>query len=195
MKLKLLFELKRKFIHLLSLLFILIYWAFLKKYSHEIGLLALSFILLFFLVLDYFRIKKKMKIPIFHFLWRVKEKNKFGGNVFFIIGAIISFAVFDFWIALAALLMTTFGDMAAALIGMSFGKHRLKRQKNRTLEGIIAEFVVDLIIAYVLIDTLVIVFSMALVATFVETKLEYIDDNLSIPVFAGFVGQILKILI
>lgn len=145
--------------------------------------------------MEYFRIIRKKKIPIFHIFFRNREKNKLAGYIYFIIGAIIVLAVFDFRIALVALLMTTFGDMAAALFGMHFGKHWLKKIPNTAWEGIIAEFVVNLIIGFILLNNFWVIISMALVATYVETVFTHADDNLTIPFFAGFVGQIMSILL
>lgn len=195
MKKKLIFELKRKVVHLLSLIFLIIYIAVAFLFNKKIALLSLTFILIIFLILDYYRIVKKKKIPLFNIFWRKEEENRLGGNVYFLIGIILSFAFFDYSIALTALLMATFGDMAAALIGIRFGKHYLKKHKNKAWEGIIAQFLVDLIICLFIINSLIISLGMALVATFVETKFRHIDDNLSIPIFSGFIGEILNLII
>ena len=118
------------------------------------------------------------------------KRKKEGGQVFFLIGAIIALAVFDFDIALAAILMTVFGDMAAALIGKRFGKIWLA--KDRALEGILAELVVDLVIGYLILGPTIIVLVMALTATIVETIVRKMDDNLVIPLFSGFNGQVAR---
>src|SRR3989344_1739994 len=103
------FELKRKFIHFLALIFILVYLITKKYYGHQSGLWALTFILISFLTIDFFRVRMKKKIPFFQMFWRDKEKNKLGGNVYFIIGTLVAFAAFDLWIAVVALLMAIFG--------------------------------------------------------------------------------------
>lgn len=189
---KLKFEIKRKFIHIFSLLYLAIYLYFQTKYNHKTGLMALLAVLIFFLILEYFRVKKQIKIPIFHIFWRESEKNKLGGQVYFITGAIISFALFDKNIAITALLMTTFGDMAAAIFGIAFGKHWIKGLKDRAWEGVIAQFVVDLLIAMLILKSIPISIAMALVATIAETTITKIDDNLSIPFFSGAVAQLIK---
>jgi len=188
------FELRRKFIHLMALLLLVIYLIVRKYYGHGGGLIALVLVLIFFLILEYYRIAKKKKIPLFHIFWRKSEKNRLSGSVYLVIGAIIALGVFDFWIAVVALLMTIFGDMAGALIGIPFGKHKLKKPNNKSWEGTIAQFLVDLVIGFILLDSILIVLGMALAATIVETKFEHVDDNLSIPVVSGFVGQILSFL-
>jgi len=189
---KLKFEIKRKFIHIFSLLYIAIYLYSAKYYNHKTGLLALVAVLVFFLILEYFRVKKQKKIPIFHIFWRESEKNRLGGQVYFVTGAIIAFAFFSKEIAITALLMTVFGDMAAAIFGIAFGKHWIKGLKDRAWEGVIAQFTVDLIIAILILGNIPLSIIMALTATFVETTITKIDDNLSIPFFSGTIAQILK---
>ncbi|MEK6906799.1 MAG: CTP--2,3-di-O-geranylgeranyl-sn-glycero-1-phosphate cytidyltransferase [Nanoarchaeota archaeon] len=183
-------ELKRKVVHLLSLLFLLSYVIFGSLCGKRVALLLLTFLLIWFLELEFIRLRTKIKIPLISRLWRKKEKDRVGGQVFFLIGAIIALAVFDFEIALVALLMATFGDMAAALIGMKFGKHWLKKIPDRAWEGITAEFAVNLIIGWLFLPHWILILVMALTATFVETVFTHTDDNLMVPVFAGFNGQI-----
>ena len=91
--------------------------------------------------------------------------------------------------------MTTFGDMAAALFGIQFGKHWLKNIPHTAWEGIIAEFVVDLIVGFLLLSNWMIILAMALTATFVETIFIHTDDNLTIPIFSGFVGQVILLIL
>ena len=192
MKKELWFELKRKAIHVLSVLFIIIYVLFSFYFGHYIGLGALGIILILFLIIEYVRIVLKKKIPFFHGLWRKSERNRLGGQVYIVIGAIIVFAVFDFRIAVAALLMTVFGDMIAPLVGIAYGKSKIKGVVPRkSWEGTFAEFVVNLIIGFILLNNIIIIFAMALTATAVEVWITSVDDNLTIPVSAGLVGQIL----
>jgi phytol kinase len=187
---KFIFELKRKIAHMLSLIFIGVYLLFRNIWSHETGLLALTGILVLFLILDYFRVVKKKKIPLAHFLWREKEKEILGGNVYFTIGTLLALAVFDYHIALAGILMTLFGDAAAALVGVAIGKHKLKKVPHKSWEGVAAEFIVNIIIAAILFDGKIAITLMAATATYVETRFAHSDDNLAIPVIAGFVGQL-----
>ncbi len=182
-------EILRKCIHLTSVLIVLIYAYAGKQF-------VLSFLityLVIIMVIEHFRLEHGMNVPLFHFLFREKEESQIAGHVFFAIGAIISISVFSEMIAYAAILMTTFGDMIAALVGKSIGKTRICNGK--TMEGCAAEFVMDFFIGYAFIDNLFIVLIMALTATVVEAVVGEIDDNLAIPVFSGFVGQVLFVLI
>lgn len=199
-------ELGRKVIHLLSLSFLIIYVLVSSTFNSKIALLILSFMLIILIELEYLRIEIGAKIPILHELWtkfrRKKEKHSLGGEVFFLIGSIICLAVFDLRIATAAILMTTFGDMAAALIGKRFGRTWIT--KKLALEGILAELIIDLIIGFLIIRNSLwwldgssfgiaiwpIIIAMAVIATLVESLVSKLDDNLLIPLFSGFTGQI-----
>ncbi|MFH1823691.1 MAG: diacylglycerol/polyprenol kinase family protein [Candidatus Firestonebacteria bacterium] len=205
-------EIIRKSIHLLSILFLSIYVFFAEAVNHKVALLILSFVLIILLELEYARIELGAKIPLIKKLWeyrREKEKENLGGEIYFLIGAIICLAIFDKRIATAAILMTTFGDMAAAIIGTKFGKTWIPFLKNRAVEGVIAEFTVNLIIGFLVLRNYInermwwatslipngeplwlIIIVMALTATIVETVVHKLDDNLLVPVFAGFNGEI-----
>jgi dolichol kinase len=192
-KSKLIFELKRKSIHILASIYILIYWISFSWFGHQIAMLILLSTLILFIVIDFFRIREHRKIPIIHLLWRKTENNCLGGQVYFMLGVIIAFGLFEFKIAVAAILMTTIGDMAAAIFGVAFGKHKISKNSKKSWEGTSAEFVVDLIIAFLILQNPLVAIAMALTATVVETTFSHIDDNLAIPVFSGFIAQCLKL--
>ena len=205
-------EIARKGVHLLSLLFIVIYGVFAYFLGHQWGLFALAFVLVLLIEFEYFRIEAKKKIPFISLFWwvkRPKERQKMGAEVFFLIGTIICLAVFDMRVALAAILMTTFGDLSAALLGKKFGKRWIKGLKNKAWEGVIAELVANLIVGFLVLRTTfwwvsgagygnpmwAVIIVMAVTATFVETIISKLDDNLLIPVFAGFNGQIVLLIV
>ena len=198
-------ELARKFVHLLSLLVILIYFLASDYFNKNIAMLILVLILILFLTAEYLRLEVKRKIPVLNKIWkyvrRKKEASSMGADVFFITGAIIVLAVFDAKVAISAILMTTFGDLSAALIGKRFGKHYLTILEDRAWEGILAEFIVDIIIGIIVFYPLLalpqiwlVIFAMAAVATFVETIIYQMEDNIIIPIFAGFTGQVILFL-
>jgi len=210
-------EVGRKLIHLLSISFLVIYIISASTFSHRVALLILGFLLIVLIEFEYLRVELGMKLPILSVLWRykrAKERNKLGGEVYFLIGSILCLALFDLRVAAAAILMTTFGDLAAALIGKRFGRLWIPKLKNRAVEGVAAELVVDLIIGFFIIRTLTdgsvwwlssaipfgqpiwpIIIGMALTATVVETLVSKLDDNLLIPFFSGFSGHIIFLLL
>ena len=189
------FELRRKLIHLTSLTPIIIYVLIAKYISKSVALLSLTFFLIVFLSMEFIRIIHKKKLPFIHVFYRHKEKNKIASHVYFMLGIVIAFSIFDFRIAFVALLMTLFGDFAAALVGMKFGKHKIKSVPHKKWEGVIAELVVNLFIGAFFLQNWIIVLVMALTATFVETFFIHADDNMIIPLFAGFNGQIALIIL
>ena len=117
--------------------------------------------------------------------------------IFFLTSTIIALAVFDVSIAMAALLMTAFGDVSASVAGKKYGTTILFR--NKTVVGFTAELVTNLIVAVIisLIFTINIYIPiiMAFAATISETLVDELDDNLIVPVVSGFIGQILLFLI
>jgi len=171
----------------MSLLIVLLIIFLSENFSKQISLYFLVLLLVLLLIAEFWRLEIRGKIPFVCHLFRDREKDRLGGQIFFLIGGIIAYAAFDYRIALAAVLMTSFGDLASSLVGSSLG--RIFIMKNRTLEGILAEFTVDLGIAYLLIGDWAIMLVMALIATLVETLVNELDDNLMIPVFSGFVAQ------
>lgn len=194
MKPHLTFELKRKATHFFGLLYIVVYLIINKFFNHKIALLSLTFILLILIILEFSRVQLKKKIPLtfLHSLRRDSEKNKLGTEINYALGALVVFSVFDVKIAITALLVTVFGDSASALFGIIFGKRWIN--KDKAWEGVIAEFVVDFIVSFLVLNNLIIAVVMSLTATSVETFFRHVDDNLTIPVFSGFVGEVLRMM-
>ena len=177
-------ELLRKGVHFTSILIVLVY-AFMGKQACQILLITY---LVMVLGIEHLRLDRGFKLPVLHVVLRQKEKAAVGSYVYFTIGALIVVSVFSKNVAFAAILMTTFGDMSAALIGKRFGKIRIDNGKS--IEGCIAEFLVDIVIAVLLIKNPFISLIMALVATYVETTFVKIDDNLAIPIFSASVAEL-----
>lgn len=193
MALTLLQEIKRKTIHIAILLIIILYAILEKSVSKQIALFTLVFILLFLLVTEYIRLELNIEVPIIRQIIKAKEERKMHGAIYFLTATILALAVFDFKIALAALLMTVLGDMFAAIVGRRFGKTLVF--KNKTLTGCLIELVVVLIVGLIVLNNIYIILAMAFTATIIETFVNELDDNLFVPLFAGFVGQLLFFLI
>ena len=49
----------------------------------------------------------------------------------------------------------------------------------------------NLAIGFLVVEKIYVSVGMALVATIVETMVDELDDNLLIPIFSGFVGQVI----
>ncbi|MBN1645654.1 phosphatidate cytidylyltransferase [Candidatus Woesearchaeota archaeon] len=208
-------ELGRKAVHITSLLIVILYlWLF--PLSQKLALFLLAILLVVVIEIEYFRIETRMKNKLLSFMnkyKRTKETHHLGGDAFFLIGAIIALAIYDLWIAVIAILMTTFGDLVASLVGKTLGKHKLFRHPKKSWEGSIAEFFTNVLIGLLVVGPLTkaypllektlpdkvlvipIILVMATTATLVEVAVDKLDDNLIIPLFAGFNAQVLVLLL
>lgn len=183
-------EILRKMFHLLEIPVVLVYSLIRYLWSQEMAIIVLTAFLLILIEIEYVRLEVKPKIPRVLNLFRRREKNQLTGTVFFILATIIAFAAFDYGIAMLALLMTVFGDLVSALVGIKFGKNKLLH--NKTMEGFVAGLAMNLVLGFLVFSEFpAIAVSMALVASIVELLTNKLDDNLTVPLFAGFVGQML----
>ena len=191
-------EIGRKIIHITILFVIAAYFliqdslinaGYAAVLAKQVALLFLVALLILFLVLEYFRLELDWKMPFFAQFIRPKEQHKMYGVIYFLSATIISLAVFNHKIALAALLMTTFGDMVAALVGKKYGTTLIYR--NKTWAGFLGELITNLAVGFAILDSIYVMLGMAFVATIVETLVDELDDNLLIPIFSGFAGQII----
>lgn len=190
-------EIGRKIIHLIILIVLILFFTIKNQVGQQAGLLFLVALLIIFLILEYLRLDLQLKLPFFHKLIRPKEEYRVYGVVFFLSSTIIALAVFDVPIALAALLMTTFGDMSAAIAGKKYGTTMLFR--NKTVIGFVTELITNLLVAVIISLSfsinIYILIAMAFAATITETMVDELDDNLVVPLVSGFIGQIISLAI
>jgi len=187
---KIISEIFRKTIHFSGLFLIILYTFILNEFSKTWANLTLVAVLLILLEVERIRIEHKPKIvAIFKELFRKREEENISGAVFFVISCIICFAVFDYWIAILALLMTVVGDLVSALMGRIFGKTKIYKDKSivGTVSGLFANISVSM---FVLSGFPILTLIMASIASFTEMITIKLDDNLTVPLFAGFFGQI-----
>lgn len=191
-------EIGRKIIHITILIVLAAYFiiqdslanaGYTEALAKQVALLFLVALLIIFLIFEYFRLELGWRMPFFSQFIRAKEQDRMYGVIYFLSATIISLAVFDYKIALAALLMTTFGDMVAALVGKWYGTTLIYR--NKTWAGFLGEISTNLIVGFLVLDNIYVILGMAAVATIVETMVDELDDNLLIPLFSGFAGQII----
>ena len=92
------------------------------------------------------------------------------------------------------MLLTVFGDLASAIVGIKFGKHKIFRKKS--LEGFLAGFLINLLVGFLILPAYPIIYvMMAVVASVVELLTGKLDDNLTVPLFAGFTGHLMALAI
>jgi dolichol kinase len=184
-------EFLRKGVHLSGLLIVVAYTVILHLFSERIAILSMTAVLLVLLEIEYVRLEHKPKIAaMFDGLFRKHEQDNISGAVFLLISCIICFAAFDYWIAVVALFMTVFGDLFAALVGRAWGKTTI--YNNKTLVGTLAGFAANVIVGILILPGyFYLIGAMAFVATFTELITNKMDDNLTVPLFAGFAGQMI----
>lgn len=190
-------ELLRKLVHLMQLPIIAGYTFLHFYFSPRIGLLALTALLLILLEIEYFRVDYQTwignqitQILSRFFILRRHERTNVAGAIFFVISGIIVFSTFDYQIALLALLFTVFGDLVSALMGIAFGESKIFR--NKSYIGTFSGLLVNIIIGWIVLPNFPIIFiPMAFSASFVETLTQKLDDNLTVPLFSGFIGQLI----
>lgn len=154
-------------------------------YSAFIGFIML-------LIIDLLRVEYKINFPLYVWFTKEKEKTNLHALTFAFLAAILVVVMYEFKIALAAIAMSIFSDGIAAIIGIKFGKHRLWNGKS--IEGSLASLAANLLIGYFLIGTWYIFIPMAVVATLTELIITHMDDNFIVPIFSGFIGQLILVL-
>lgn len=190
-KSSIIWELLRKTVHLSGLLIVVGYTLVLHFFSDRIAILAMTALLLILLEIEYIRLEHRSRFTeVFDSMFRKHEKDNISSAVFLVISCIICFAAFDYWIAVVALFMTVFGDLFAALFGKAFGKRIIYNTKTYigTIAGLLANIAVGILI---LPEVIWLVVIMGVVASFTELMTNKMDDNLTVPLFAGFAGQML----
>lgn len=220
-------EVARKVIHVFALVYPAIYLFFAALFSHQAGLLALGGLLVLGIIVECLRLQLGVHLPLIGYLYnfrRKKELEGVGAEIYFLLGVIVSLALFDMPVALAAILMTVFGDLAAALAGKRWG--RLRPQVfggKKSIEGFAAALAVNLIIGVLVLragpgvplwwDSLMgvsldslsacsfghvlwpLVAVMSFTAALTELTILKVNDNLAIPVISGFAGQMALMLL
>ena len=137
-------------------------------------------------LLDFSRIHYKPVRKIFNIFFNIftrdSEHNQITGASFLFIGASIVAVIFDQEIASAGMLILSFSDSSAAIIGILFGNTKLF---NKSLEGSTAFFVTTFIILHLLGFGLIQNLSVCLITTIVELLSSYkYNDNITIPLSA-----------
>lgn len=186
-------ELLRKSIHFCSLS-IPIFYYFISK---ETALSILIPITLLTVSIDFSRhfIKSLNKLVqnAFGFMMREHENNSLKKNLngasYVFIGATITLYIFPKIIFITAFAILIVCDLAAALIGRSYGKHKFL---SKSLEGTLAFFIFSIVVVLFTpkVESLLPEFIIGMVGGAVGAIVENIsygwaDDNLTIPISIG----------
>ena len=184
----------RKIIHIFNLVIPFTYLFILESRFQVLCILVP--LTLFAIVIEYLRVRSVIIKKIFNnflkSMLRIHEiDGKFTGATWVFIGSTLTISIFPKEIAVISLVYMSLGDATAGLVGEKFGKTKFY---NKTIEGSIAGLIVCLLSGYFVHLTLplVVVFSGAFAAMFIELMPISIDDNLSIPLFGGTIMVIVS---
>ena len=188
-------ELLRKLIHLFSIIVPLAYFFYIKdKILMTIILIILTLIAL---IVEYARRNQKNKIGYFFqkyikSILRPNEKRGcFTGATWMLIGYTITVLTFENDVAVLALLFLSIGDSCAGIFGRIFPFGKVW---NKSIFGSFVGLISCIIFGIVINTALPVevIFFGAISGMFIEIIPLKIDDNFSIPIFSGFMMQILK---
>lgn len=215
-------EVQRKFFHSLMILVAIVNAIGLALYGIPYGpLLSIGFTgicLVFFLGFDITRIRVHGYFPfkqITDKVMRPRERTRLGASIYFAVGTMIIFLtlyiisnvlltyfhlpaiwMLSGWLAVGAVMVAAIGDGMAAIIGIRFGRRRIKG--NRTLEGSIAGFIFGFIAFLPLWFLFGVPWIYGLIAAVVLLLVDFtappIDDNLINPIAIGLVLALFEIM-
>lgn len=174
-------EINRKLIHISSAAIPLVYWFWIPKQWMVYGLIVIN--LVFFLI-EYERLRDSQVGRWLGWLFkpaiREQEKRRVTGAAFVFLGNLITIAWFPITIAVPVLLILSISDAFAALVGIPLGRHRLG---SKSVEGSMAFFVVSVVVL-LFFPTIPWTAKLmgAAVGTLVEVFVNFVDDNIAIPV-------------
>lgn len=129
--------------------------------------------------------------------FRAEEQFKESAMTPYVIAILLTLLTFPKTLALIAIYTLAIADPASALVGITWGRHRIVAGK--TLEGSAAFFVATAVIVAVVLRVTTIVpagpialaaLGIGLLAAGVEMLPLRVDDNLTIPLFVAFAGWV-----
>ena len=158
---------------------------------------SLGAVVFIFLGFEWLRLRvpavNKWFLTYFKILLREEERSRLTGASYVIISSLVAFLAFPRDVAIVALSFLAVGDALGTIIGTRLGRRKLF---GKTLEGDLACFLACLAIGFIFhrigldVSLLAIVVG-ALSATLMEALPLPINDNLTIPLFAGVVMTVM----
>jgi len=178
-------EVKRKLVHLTGLSVPLVYAAF----GRHVTVVFLMFFLLVFSVFDLLRVRAPHLLPgwFSRFVGEIArdyEHYSPGAETYFTIGSIITVALFPPEVAVSSILVAVLADAAAAIVGRTYGRHKLLFGKS--IEGSLSYFLVAAAVLSVFYS-LPVAFVVAAASAVIELFDLPPDDNFSNQVWTAVV--------
>jgi glycerol-3-phosphate acyltransferase PlsY len=180
--------LRRRLFHMLSCLSIVMAMCFL---SETALLLLLGSVTFLFLLFEFIRLRfsgiNRWFISLFGSMLREVETSSVTTSSYVLVAALASYMFFSRDIAILSVSFLAIGDVAAAIVGQHMGRTRLF---GKALEGDLACFLSCLATGFIFyyagfdVGSLTIVIG-AVGATVGQAIQMPVDDNLTLPLFAG----------
>ena len=175
-------ELRRQTLHLLFGIFIvsMLYFHFFSIY-HLITIFVVGFVLSF--------LCKRFRVPLASWVMDKFERpeNRYvfpgKGPLFFMLGSIIVVHFFPLKIALASIIILTLGDAVSHVFGKLLSRRTYKHLKS--VEGTVAGIAFSFVGALFFVNFFAAFFGSMLSMIFETVKIDFIDDNLLIPLVAA----------
>ena len=118
---------------------------------------------------------------------RPENRYKFPGKgpIFFLLGSIIVVYFFPLKIALAAIMILTLGDAVSHVFGKLLSRKTYKHLKS--IEGTIVGIAFSFFGALLFVNVFAALFGSMISMTVETLKIDFIDDNLLIPIVAALI--------
>ncbi|MEM1988331.1 MAG: hypothetical protein QXS41_00620 [Candidatus Woesearchaeota archaeon] len=125
------------------------------------------------------------------------EKNFPGkGFITFLIGVLITMKLFSKDIALASIMILTFGDSLSHIFSTTFPKPKLKIKKLKSIFGVLLSFLFSFLFASFFVEPILAFFGSlsAIILELFEIKIEdeVLDDNVMIPLVSGTIMLLIR---
>jgi dolichol kinase len=197
---KLMQEIKRKSIHLTGLsvpIFILLFGRIYTAILIALALLAA-------LILEAGRLKGTVSLPAV----RDHEQEKVAGYIYYILGSLLTVILFQPMIAVAAMLMLTLGDAMSGLAGSVLENSNVRGRNEswrvKPMPIVACMFLTCLAIGFLSSGITGLTFPVYLAGAIGATLADSValvvyhrnlDDNLTIPLFAGFLMSVAMLVV
>ena len=171
----------------------------------DLTMMALMGSLVFAIISDIIRITWGPEYSIFNFLTksmlRNKEKNAAGPQIYIMTGFIFSYMLYMAGILyisvfFAGILIACLSDAAAAVIGRSFGKHKVKLRNNevKSVEGFAAGVLVAYIVGLFFVGPIYAIIG-AVIFFITDYLPQFTADNIINPIFIPIGFQVFIVLL
>lgn len=195
-------ELERKTFHLCGLLVPLVHLALLETGFRQRTCIEIAWAIT---VVGWSADLARLHVPVVARHWPLRsllrdhEREGLTGGCYFSLGCTLAMTVSPPDVSSCAIIFLVLGDMAAALIGVSFGNEiaslKLGREGKKSVEGSLAMFVVCFLVTLVFFWDVQLAEYVAVVAAATATLTELyepllLDDNLTIPFFSALALQV-----